>query len=203
MTLFEIEKVKGSRFIGLAAPASSPAVVTDFLRATMAEYPDARHWCHGARLYAPGRDVDARSSDDGEPSGTAGRPIVAAIQGADLVDTAVVVVRYFGGTKLGTGGLIRAYGAAAQAVLREAERAGHIEDFVPTSRALMSFPHAETGTVRSVLGGFKDAVILEDTQEFGAAMASLQFTIPSEQYEKAAAQLSERTAARCEVSLVD
>eukprot|EP00968_Pinguiococcus_pyrenoidosus_P010401 scaffold822_cov250-Pinguiococcus_pyrenoidosus.AAC.9 len=119
---FEIEKVKGSRFVGLAAPATDIASVEAVLQAEKARYPDARHWCHGARLYQPGRvaalgrnapseansdvelagrDVDERQSDDGEPSGTAGKPIVNAIRSAGAIDTVVVVTRYFGGTLAG------------------------------------------------------------------------------------------------------
>ena len=83
---------------------------------------DATHHCWAFRLF---RDERSRSSDAGEPSGTAGRPILAAIEGAGLFDTAVVVVRWFGGVKLGTGGLSRAYRESASETLKRAEIVDH------------------------------------------------------------------------------
>lgn len=86
------------------------------------EHFDATHHCWGVRLF---RDSRSRSSDAGEPSGTAGRPILSAIEGAELFDAGVVVVRWFGGVKLGTGGLSRAYRETAAAVLANAKISDH------------------------------------------------------------------------------
>jgi len=81
--------------------------------------PDAGHHCWAWRIASPAIE---RASDDGEPSGSAGRPILAQLTGRDLVDTAVIVSRYWGGTKLGIGGLVRAYGGAAGEALEMAEK---------------------------------------------------------------------------------
>lgn len=114
---FEGERTKGSRFIVDATPVTSEAEARDFVVVVAADFPDASHHCWALRISSPAID---RASDDGEPSGSAGRPILAQLVGRELVDTAVVVTRYFGGTKLGVGGLVRAYGGAAGAALDRA-----------------------------------------------------------------------------------
>ena len=107
--------VRHSRFIALAGHASSPDAAMAFLAAMRQD--DASHNCWAYRI-----GDQYRSSDDGEPSGTAGRPILAAIDGQGLDQVAVVVARWFGGVKLGAGGLVRAYGGAAAQCLRIASR---------------------------------------------------------------------------------
>ncbi len=111
---------KGTRFFGFAAPAASADAAEEFLARLRREYHDATHVACAWRIGGPGAEPRAESvkaSDDGEPSGTAGRPIGAAIASAGLTDVVAAVVRYFGGTKLGTGGLVRAYREAAEIAL--------------------------------------------------------------------------------------
>lgn len=108
-------KVKGSRFIGEAIPVGSPQEAKDRLDEIKRREHDATHHCMAYRTGPDG--VELRFNDDGEPPGTAGRPILRQIEAADLTNTLVVVTRYYGGTKLGTGGLIRAYGDAANEAL--------------------------------------------------------------------------------------
>lgn len=110
----EAEPVKGSRFMVDVAPASTEAQARALIDRVATRFPDASHHCWAWRLASPVRE---RSSDDGEPSGSAGRPILSQLTGRDLVNVAVVVTRYFGGTKLGVGGLVRAYGGSAGAAL--------------------------------------------------------------------------------------
>ncbi len=118
----EVEiKVKGSRFIGRALAASTREQAAAALDGIRRRYHDATHHCSAWRVGAPG-SAQTRSDDDGEPSGTAGPPILAAIEGGEIFDVLVVVTRYFGGTKLGGGGLVRAYGAAARQALEAAPR---------------------------------------------------------------------------------
>ena len=100
-------KDNGSRFIALAYPVESEAQVKEIVSSLKKEYHDARHHCYAYRLGHRG-DI-FRANDDGEPSGSAGRPILGQIDSAGLSDVLVVVVRYFGGIKLGIPGLIRAY----------------------------------------------------------------------------------------------
>jgi uncharacterized YigZ family protein len=109
-------KVERSEFLGIAIPASHPEAFLLELAEIGKTYHDASHHCWAYSLFAG----PARSNDAGEPTGTAGKPIANAIKGAGLHDVAVVVVRWFGGVKLGTGGLSRAYHESAAAALREA-----------------------------------------------------------------------------------
>jgi len=110
--------VKKSRFLGYAQNVENWDEAKNYIEEVRREHPKARHWCFGFRC--GNNPVQERCSDDGEPTGTAGVPILGAIKGEDLSDVVCVVVRYFGGIKLGAGGLIRAYGGAARQVLREA-----------------------------------------------------------------------------------
>jgi uncharacterized YigZ family protein len=109
-------KVQRSLFLGIALPSSTDEDFFARLAGIQKQYFDATHHCWAFRLFAVG-EGRARSSDAGEPGGSAGRPILSAIEAADLWDVGVIVVRYFGGVKLGTGGLGRAYREAAAAAL--------------------------------------------------------------------------------------
>ncbi|GAB5534076.1 MAG: YigZ family protein [Rubricoccaceae bacterium] len=111
----EPPKSKGSRFIGEAFPVTSEADALAAVEAVRAREHASTHVCWAYRLGADGSR--SRSADDGEPSGTAGLPILREIEGRSLTDCLVTVTRYYGGTKLGAGGLARAYGEAAATVL--------------------------------------------------------------------------------------
>lgn len=107
--------IKKSRFIGCASPTPDEEAALSFLKSVKAAHPLASHHCHAYVLGANG--AATRFSDDGEPSGTAGKPILEVLKNQDITNACVVVVRYFGGTLLGRGGLVRAYsGACAAAV---------------------------------------------------------------------------------------
>jgi uncharacterized YigZ family protein len=109
---------KGSRFLAFAFPVATEQEVKTRLEAIRKEYYDATHHCYA---YVLGADKSAyRANDDGEPSGTAGRPIQGTILSADLTNILIIVVRYYGGTKLGVPGLINAYKTAAKEALSEA-----------------------------------------------------------------------------------
>ena len=110
-----VYKEKGSKFIAIASPVGSVDEVKLQLDKLRKQYHDARHHCYAYRIgYEP---IEFRQNDDGEPSGTAGKPILGQIQSFELTNTLVVVIRYFGGVKLGTGGLIQAYRTAARTSL--------------------------------------------------------------------------------------
>lgn len=110
MIRYEAVPTKGSRFIVSGGPVEDEPSAQAMLRSVAEEMPDANHHCWAWRIAVPSIE---RAGDDGEPSGSAGRPILAQLSGNDLVNSAVIVTRYFGGTKLGVGGLVRAYGGAA------------------------------------------------------------------------------------------
>jgi uncharacterized YigZ family protein len=108
-------KDRGSKFNAFAFPVHSEAEIKEILDNLRKEYHDARHHCYAWRL---GPDpVSVRANDDGEPSSSAGRPILNQIEKADLINVLVVVIRYFGGTLLGVGGLINAYRTAAESAI--------------------------------------------------------------------------------------
>jgi uncharacterized YigZ family protein len=114
--------VRKSRFIARLLPINCREDALHAVACARKDYPDARHHCWAYLLGEPADASNAGMNDDGEPSGTAGRPILTAMQHGDLGDIAIVVIRYFGGIKLGAGGLVRAYGQAARQVLDLAPR---------------------------------------------------------------------------------
>jgi len=113
-------KEKGSRFIGHIFPVSSEKEAEEHIVEIRKEYYDATHHCSAYRI-GFGDQALFFYDDDGEPAGTAGRPIYQALTSAELTNTLILVTRYFGGTKLGTGGLARAYGSTATRTIRAAE----------------------------------------------------------------------------------
>lgn len=114
-----IFKDKSSKFLGYAFPITSESEIKPILEAIKKEHFSARHWCYAWQLGKEQKQY--RANDDGEPSGTAGLPIYGQIQSFELTDILVVVVRYFGGIKLGVGGLINAYKTTAQLTLQQAD----------------------------------------------------------------------------------
>lgn len=114
---YEIEKIEGSRFITTLTPADTPEVVVQLQRELRDLHPHSRHVCFA---YIGAQEADTRFSDDGEPAKTAGLPMLRVLVGASLRDTGALVVRYFGGVKLGTGGLVRAYTKAVREAVEHA-----------------------------------------------------------------------------------
>ncbi len=149
-------QVLNSRFIATAGPAFSVDEAKAFVARIRAEFADATHNVP-AYLVGHGASVVAHCSDDGEPSGTAGRPALAVLRGSGLGDVAVVVTRYFGGTKLGTGGLVRAYGDAVRAVLEALPRAQK----VATYTALIVTPYPLFERVRLAVEEHRGQVLDE------------------------------------------
>ncbi len=137
------EEIKKSRFIAHAAPVESPKEAMAFLEAV--RDPQATHNCWAYRI-----GQAYRFSDDGEPGGTAGQPILRAIEGQGLDHVMVVVTRYFGGIKLGAGGLVRAYGGVAATCLRQAPK----REVQPQVTVWVNVPFEAMGAVYPVLERF-------------------------------------------------
>ena len=110
-------EIKKSEFIAHAYPVSSREQAMFHVEQLREQYPDARHWCWAYIIGDPDNTTSAGFDDDGEPSGTAGRPILNVLQHKSIGNVIIVVVRYFGGIKLGAGGLTRAYAGSAQAAV--------------------------------------------------------------------------------------
>lgn len=180
----ETDRVKGSRFIGDVAPAGDERSALGFLASVRDRERDATHHCW-AYLLDGGR---SRSSDDGEPGGTAGAPILRRIESADLTDVVVVVTRYYGGTNLGKGGLVRAYGAAAAAVLTEAP----VTVRVATSAMTVEHPYELSAAVEAVMAAHDTRTVAAD---YGVRV-TLRVAVPRGREQRFAAALTEATAGR-------
>lgn len=169
----EIPRVKGSRFIADAVPVSSAEGAELSIAAIRKTYHDATHHCYAYRLGVEGEPY--RSSDAGEPSGSAGIPILRQIESSGLSDVLVVVTRYFGGTKLGTGGLARAYAEAASLVLSDVER--RVRRLYGTMK--LSFSYDDTSPVMRLLEKFEARTV---SSEYGEGTV-LTVEVPLSQLE--------------------
>lgn len=150
--------VERSRFVTTLEPVGSVSGAEDVVSRVRREFPDARHHCAAWVLGEDGQEQ--RSSDDGEPAGTAGAPMLASLRGAGVTDVVAVVTRWFGGTLLGTGGLVRAYGGSVSAALAEAGTAARRRvELVRVSASL-----ADGGRVEAEL---RRAFALEDVEWAG------------------------------------
>jgi uncharacterized YigZ family protein len=178
---------KGSRFLAMVSAAGGEQEARAVLAGVARNHPDATHLCWAWRLGWPPRE---RSSDAGEPAGTAGVPMLRALRGAGLSDVLAVVVRWFGGVKLGKGGLARAYAAAVRAALEQLPTAIR----VPRVRLAISAPLTRIGAVKRLVhppevkiesetyGGPAGAALVLSVEEdrragLEAALAALQVTI--------------------------
>ena len=167
--LYESEmEVKKSRFIGYAQHAASWEEAQQVLLKVRNIHPKARHWCHAYRGGGGGSNtMTERSSDDGEPSGTAGAPILAAL--SELTDTVCVVVRYFGGIKLGAGGLIRAYGGAARQVIQTAD----IQVCIPQTTIGITVDAAFVGVIYEMAAKYGGITSAEEYEMDGSLSVNL------------------------------
>ena len=138
-------KDKGSKFISLAFPVSSEDEINSIIHSLRKEYHEARHHCFAWMLGPSGEKY--RSNDDGEPSGTAGKPILGQIRSGKLTNILVVVIRYFGGVLLGTGGLTKAYREATADALANAEI---VENYVTDTYAI-SFRYENTNQIYKII----------------------------------------------------
>lgn len=186
----EVEKIKGSRFIAHLGPVADQDAAEVFVAAVSAEFRDATHNCFAWRL----QDGDAgfRYSDDGEPVGSAGRPMLDQLAGRGLERVAAVVTRYYGGTKLGKGGLARAYGGAVAAALEQAELV--CQPLTQTIR--LGYEYGLTAAVEAVLRAFQ---LTPSRAEYGAQVTQ-EVAVRVEEAEAFRGQLWEATAGRVEIA---
>lgn len=182
--------VANSRFVATASPTPTVDAARAAIAAVRAAMPDANHHCY-AYLVGYGASVTAGMSDDGEPAGTAGRPMLAVLRGAELGDVTIVVARFFGGTLLGTGGLVRAYSDATRAVLEALPRA----ERVTLREFTVHVGYAVYAMARRTLEG-AGAIIAEESFE---AEVHLAVKVPADAYDQAVAALTEATAGQAMV----
>ncbi len=185
----EIE-VKKSRFIATVYPVFSEREATDRIASVRKQYRDARHHCYAFTIGA--RYELQRSSDDGEPSGTAGRPILELLLAEELHDVLVVVTRYFGGTLLGTGGLIRAYTEAT----RQALAASTLIERRTGRRMTVHCDYGSIGRLQSLAA--ETGLPVTDTRYTDAV--ELDVIVPEEQETTFYKQVAERTGATARIA---
>jgi uncharacterized YigZ family protein len=183
------QEIKKSRFLAVCGPVSSEQSARDFI----SEQSDltASHNCWAFRI-----GQTYRFNDDGEPSGTAGKPILQAIDGQSLDHIAVVVIRWFGGTLLGSGGLIRAYGGTAAICLRAAEKVEVIE----TVSGTVNCEFSDLALIKARLAGLDVGINTETFTNTGAALTLL---IPKNAAQTAAAMILDLSRGRAVLSLDD
>lgn len=169
------EEIKRSRFITTVAYTSSVEAARTFIAEIKAEFSDASHNCWAYLVGPPGGTAQIGYSDDGEPHGTAGRPMFTVLQHSGLGDITAVVTRYFGGTKLGKGGLVRAYSGGVQYALEELPLA----EYVPSVELEVVIAYASVTPVQRLLPDF-EAVIVDETY---AADVTYRIKLPEEQAE--------------------
>ncbi|MBQ9061226.1 MAG: YigZ family protein [Eubacterium sp.] len=180
---------KKSRFIGEAAQVTDEEQAAAFVEGIRKKYYDARHHCFAYVIGADGKLM--RAADDGEPQGTAGKPMLEVLTGRGLANTIVVVTRYFGGTLLGTGGLVRCYTAAAQAALDNSL----IIEKKPGTRGVVRADYAEIGKLQYLFNELQIPVL--DTLYEASVVFDL--IVPPDQIGRLNKQLAEASAGRIAV----
>ncbi|MBI1277923.1 MAG: YigZ family protein [Anaerolineaceae bacterium] len=182
--------VVNSRFIATAMLADTVVSARESLARIRAAMPDANHHVYAYRV-GYGNSVIEGMSDDGEPTGTAGPPALAVLRGADIGDTLVVVTRYFGGTKLGTGGLVRAYSDATRQVLEALPR----QLKIPRQQIGIEFAYSFYERMKLLIAEYDGTI---DDETFGQD-ASLIITLPQANVEAFSARITDMTAGRVEI----
>ncbi len=186
-----VETIKGSRFLARVASVADVAAAERLLADARAEFPDAHHHCSAWRVGSA-----LAANDDGEPGGTAGRPMLEVLLKRELDHVAVVCVRWFGGTKLGAGGLVRAYGGTVAKALDDAG-----ERFVPDRvRAVARLPYARLDVVHRLLDDWPGARKGDAT--FGADGAVLPFVALASDLEDLRRRLADVSSGEVEVEVV-
>lgn len=168
-----------------AIPCQKQDEARAILKAQKEKYADATHVVHAFMLGKAGEVMGM--SDDGEPSGTAGRPVLDVLKGSGATDIMLTVTRWFGGTLLGTGGLVKAYGGAAKELLSQCQESGALEEYVPKKEFSFECDYALYKSVKRAFDEFSIDGLSEDYAD--KVMASAK--VPQDQYEALAARLKD------------
>lgn len=141
------QEIKRSRFIATIGHVRGREEARQFIVKAQEQWPGANHYCWAFVAGNPAKTMDIGMSDGGEPQGTAGRPILNVLRHSGIGEVAAVVIRYFGGIRLGTGGLVRAYAGSVQKALEELP----LDQFVPSKRLKFALPYADEDALRRLL----------------------------------------------------
>lgn len=175
-------EIKKSLFITWLLPLESKQQAKDYLQQARVEYPDARHYCWAYLMGDSPNSLTAAMSDDGEPSGTAGKPMLNVLQHKPINNVMVIVIRYFGGTKLGAGGLVRAYSQAVEQACSQAE----LIPIILKDSYTVTLPFADESWLRHTCNKFEGEIESTDYQQEVTVQVSLPKT-NSQEFEQALA----------------
>ena len=188
------QEIKRSRFIGIGCRVSSPEEAAAALAERRREFPDATHHCSAYLLGDPRNSSNMRADDDGEPAGTAGKPMLNVLQHKNVGDVLLVVVRYFGGIKLGAGGLVRAYSSTASGTMDALEWI----DAVDECYAMLALDYPDEPPIRRVLEEL-GVTVLES--QYGERV-ELSLRLPKDRWGEISKSLLERTSGRAKLVAV-
>ena len=183
--------IKGSRFLSESFMISSQAEVRELIKKQKQKYPDATHVCHA---FICGKNAEIMGmSDDGEPGGTAGRPMLDVLKGRGVTNILVTVTRWFGGTLLGTGGLVKAYGDGAKDVLEKTT----FEELVEKSAFSLECDYQQYQIVKKIFEGYP---ISDTTEDFGELIA-ISGQIHAAEFESFKSTVFDKTNGKVEVGI--
>lgn len=177
------EEIKKSRFITRLAHTPGVEAAKAFVAQMRAEYPDARHHCFAWVAGAPDDSQQLGFSDDGEPAGTAGKPMLAQLMGYGIGEITAVVIRYYGGVKLGTGGLVKAYGGGVQQALTQLSTLRK----VPLTEYTLQCDYAQLAGVEALVKQYDGLIVHSDFQ----ASVQLRIALPHLQLPEFTAKLTD------------
>ena len=190
-----VEEIKKSRFITLLAHTDGVAAAKAFVESVRADHPDARHHCVA---WVAGRPDDSQQlgfSDDGEPAGTAGKPMLAQLMGSGVGEITAVVVRYYGGILLGTGGLVKAYGGGVQQALNLL--ATRIK--TPLTEYTLLCEYGQLAGIESLVGQYAGQIVASDYQ----ASVQLRIALPQAKVHDFSARLADFSRGSLQLLAID
>jgi uncharacterized YigZ family protein len=187
------QTIDRSRFICTVQRVSSPQAAQEFLREMNDEFSDATHNCWAYLIGAPGSTDHIGMSDAGEPHGTAGRPMLTVLQHSGVGDIAAIVTRYYGGTNLGTGGLVKAYGGTVQLALAAMPRVERID----YAEMTVVVGYESISALQQLLPRFESSSLNEDYGE----RATFRVRVPEARVDELRAALLDATSGRAEVAI--
>lgn len=185
--------IKNSRFINELFICDSQSSARDLIKAQKEKYQDATHVCHA---FVIGENAEVLGmSDAGEPSGTAGRPMLDVLKGSEITNIVLTVTRYFGGTLLGTGGLVKAYGDCAKSAVEKAREENAVEKLVYKTDFCFSMDYGLFETIKRQIKDFK----LYDVQEEYSDSVTLKGKILTEQFDDFSAKIKNLSSGKIQL----
>lgn len=186
-------EVKRSKFLTEGFPIKTAHEAREIIKAQKEKYKDATHLVHA---FSVGKDAEVvGSSDDGEPSGTAGAPALKVLTGENVTDTLITIARWFGGTLLGTGGLVKAYGGSVKALLENA----NLKKIIPSVKLKFRLSYADYETVKK---DFPEFELKTENTDFAVAVESTVI-IPEKYFDEFSHYLKNATGGRAEILFVE